>query len=144
MTSPEPVGRVRPPKSPWLQLCPPGTVELDIRSGPVEAPHLSAGLPVVLMDQRPFSRRRLRRVARDLGIMLEREFVVLPTIDRPMVIIDDVQAAIRHFWTTMATVPPGLVLTALPASALLSLARRAPWRWTGAIVPGRVAIGRRP
>jgi hypothetical protein len=132
------------PKSPWLELCPPGTVEHDIGSGPVETSQLPAELPVVLMDQRPFSRRRLRRVARDLGVVLEREFVVLPTIERPMVVIDDVEAAIRHFWTAVATVPPGLAFTAVPASALLALAQRAPWRWTGAITPGRVVIGRRP
>jgi hypothetical protein len=127
-----------------LELCPPGTVEHDIGSGPVETSQLPAELPVVLMDQRPFSRRRLRRVARDLGVVLEREFVVLPTIERPMVVIDDVEPAIRHFWTAVATVPPGLAFTAVPASALLGLARRAPWRWTGAITPGRVVIGRRP
>ena len=119
-------------------------MEIDIRSGPVETHQLSAELPVVLMDHRPLSRRRLRRVARDLGVVLEREFVVLPTIGRPMVVIDDVETAVRHFWTAVATVPPGLAFTAVPASALLGLARRAPWRWTGAIAPGRVVIGRRP
>ena len=119
-------------------------MEIDIRSGPVETHQLSAELPVVLMDQRPLSRRRLRRVARDLGVVLEREFVVLPTIGRPMVVIDDVETAVRHFWTAVATVPPGLAFTAVPASALLGLARRAPWRWTGAIAPGRVVIGTRP
>jgi hypothetical protein len=144
MTDPPPSGRVRSPKSPWLQLCPPGTVEHDIGSRRIEPSQLPADLPVVLMDQRPFSRRRLRRVARDLGVVVEREFVVLPTIERPMVVIDDVEAAVRHFWTAVATVPPGLAFTALPASALLGLARRAPWRWTGAITPGRVVIGRRP
>ncbi|HET6738640.1 MAG TPA: hypothetical protein VFH76_06890 [Kribbella sp.] len=96
------------------------------------------------MDQRPLSRRRLRAAARRLGVVVEREFVVLPTIARPMVVIDDAEEAIRHFWTAVATVPPGLALTAVPASALLGLARRAPWRWTGALAPARVVIGRRP
>ena len=96
------------------------------------------------MDQQPFSRRRLRRLARGLGVVVEREFVVLPSLGRPMVVIDDVEEAVRHFWTAVATVPPGLAFTALPASALLGLARIAPWRWTGAVAPGRVVIGRRP
>jgi hypothetical protein len=142
MTSPEPAGRPRPPIAPWLQLCPPGTIAIDLRSGPVRA--LPAEGPVVLMDQRRSSRRRLRLVARELGVVLEREFVVLPTIERPMVVVDDVEEAIGHFWTAVATVPPGLASTAVPASALLALARRAPWRWTGAFAPGRVVIGRLP
>ncbi|MFG1912004.1 hypothetical protein [Kribbella sp. NPDC048928] len=144
MSAAEPVGRVRRPMSPWLQLCPPGTVELDIRSGPIDQHQLIAGRPVALMDQRPLSRRRLRQAARRLGVVVEREFVVLPTIARPMVVIDDVEEAIRHFWTAVATVPPGLAFSALPASALLGVARRSPWRWTGALAPARVVIGRRP
>lgn len=128
--------------SPWLHLCPPGTVEYDLRRGPVRADQLSADGPVVLIDQHPRSRRRLRRAARELGVVPEREFVVLPTLDRPMVVVDDVEEAIRHFWTAVATVPPGLSF-ALPASALLALARLAPWRWTGALAPARVVVGRR-
>jgi hypothetical protein len=143
MSSPEPADRIRRPISPWLQLCPPGTVEHDLRHGPVPAlSELSADGPVVLLDQRPHSRRRLRRTARELGVVLEREFVVLPTLDRPMVVIDDVEEAIKHFWTAVATVPPGLAF-AVPASALLALARLAPWRWTGALAPARVVVGRR-
>jgi hypothetical protein len=61
-----------------------------------------------------------------------------------MVVIDDVEEAVRHFWTAVATVPPGLAITALPASVLLGVARSAPWRWTGAAAPARVVIGRRP
>ncbi|NUR99588.1 MAG: hypothetical protein HOV67_30550 [Kribbellaceae bacterium] len=128
--------------SPWLQLCPPGTVEHDLRRGPVDPGQVSADGPVVLMDQHPRSRRRLRRAARELGVVLEREFVVLPTLDRPMVVVDDVEEAVRHFWTAVATVPPGLAF-AVPASAMLALARLTPWRWTGALAPARVVVGRR-
>ncbi|GAA2805968.1 hypothetical protein GCM10010522_24610 [Kribbella solani] len=74
---------------------------------------------------------------------MERELVVLPTLAHPMIVMDDVEQAIRYFWTAVATVPPGLALTALPASAALGIARRTPWRWTGAIAPARVVIGRR-
>ncbi len=144
MSSAPATDQVRAVLSPWLQLCPPGTVEIDIRTGPVTAELLHPELPVVLIDQHPFSRRRLRRLARGLGVVVEREFVVLPSLGRPMVVIDDVEEAVRHFWTAVATVPPGLALTALPASALLGVARIAPWRWTGAGAPARVVIGRRP
>lgn len=134
--------QVRQPVSPWLQLCPPGTVEIDLRVGPVTLDRPTAG-PVVLIDQRPFSRRRLRRLAAELGVVLEREFVVLPAVERPLVVIDDTREAVRHFWAAVATVPPGLALTAVPAAVALRLARLAPWRWTGAVAPGRVVVGRR-
>ncbi|GAA3121624.1 hypothetical protein JOF29_006655 [Kribbella aluminosa] len=132
----------RQPIAPWLQLCPPGTVGIDLRDGPVRADQLSSDGPVVLVDQRPRSRHRLRRTAKELGVVLEREFVVLPTLDRPMVVVDDVEEAVRYFWTAVATVPPGFAF-AVPASAALGLARRAPWRWTGALAPARVVVGRR-
>jgi hypothetical protein len=144
VTSAKSVGRVARPGSPWLLLCPPGTVTIDVRTDPVRAELASGELPVVLADQRHFSRRRLRKKARELGVVVEREFVVLPSIERPMVVIDDTAEAIRHFWTAVATVPPGVAVTALPASALLGLVRLLPWRLTGAAAPGRVVVGRRP
>jgi hypothetical protein len=132
------------PAPPWLTLCPFGTLELDSRSIDVgTADQLDPHWPVVLIDQRPFSRRRLRRLARTLSIEVEREFIVLPTLRRPLLLIDDTEAAVRHFWSAIATVPPGLALTALPATALLALARFLPWSWTGGIAPGRALVGRR-
>ena len=144
MSFAEPAGRARLATSPWMTLCPLGTFELDARTIDANAAdELTPELPIVLIDQRPFSRRRLRRTARRLSIEIEREFIVLPTLRHPLVLIDDTEAAVRHFWTAIATVPPGLAITAVPASALLALARTLPWRWTGAAAPGRALVGRR-
>lgn len=144
MSFAEPAGQSRQSISPWMALCPLGTLEIDTRSidGGI-ADELKPDLPVVLIDQRPFSRRRLRRLARKLAIDVEREFIVLPTLGRPIVLVDDTEPAVRHFWTAIATVPPGLAFSAVPASALLGLARRLPWSWTGAAAPGRALVGRR-
>jgi hypothetical protein len=125
-----------------MALCPVGTVEIDART--TDVADLELDLPVILLDQRPFSRRRLRRLARRLSLEVEREFIVLPALRSAIVLIDDSEAAVRHFWKAVATVPPGLASTALPASALLGLARMLPWSWTGAIAPGRALVGRRP
>lgn len=144
MSFAEPAGQSRLAMSPWMVLCPLGTLEVDTRT--IEegiADELKPDLPVVLIDQRPFSRRRLRRLALELSIEIEREYIVLPTLRRPIVLIDDTEPAVRHFWTTIATIPPGLAFSAVPASALLSMARRLPWSWTGAAAPGRVLVGRR-
>jgi hypothetical protein len=128
---------------PWLTLCPAGTVEIDAREvRRVVTGQLPADTPVVLVDGRPFSRRRLRRLADRLSVMIERELIVLPSVGRPIILVDDTEAAVRHFWTAIATVPPGLAFTALPATAMLGLARLMPWRWTGAAAPGRAIIGR--
>jgi hypothetical protein len=144
MSFPEPAGRPLSAVPPWMTLCPLGTVEIDARTfGAGDTEQLKPDLPVVLIDQRPFSRRRLRKLARQLSIAVEREFIVLPTLRRPIVLIDDTEAAVRHFWTAIATVPPGLAITALPASVLLGLARQLPWSWTGAAAPGRALVGRR-
>ena len=144
MSFAEPAGRARLATSPWMTLCPLGTVELDARTIDANAAdELTPELPIVLIDQRPFSRRRLRRTAQWLSIEIEREFIVLPSLRHPLVLIDDTEAAVRHFWTAIATVPPGLAITAVPASALLALARTLPWSWTGAAAPGRALVGRR-
>ncbi|MEU4396538.1 hypothetical protein [Kribbella sp. NPDC023855] len=144
MSYAEPAGPSRLATSPWMTLCPLGTLEIDTRVvGEDLTGQLKPDLQVVLIDQRPFSRRRLRRLARELSIEIEREFIVLPTLERPIVLIDDTGPAVRHFWSTIATVPPGLAVSALPASALLSVARRLPWSWTGGVAPGRAVVGRR-
>jgi hypothetical protein len=143
MSFAEPAGRSPLARSPWLTLCPLGTLEIDARTIDDSLDELEPDLPVVLVDQRPFSRRRLRRLARRLSIGIEREFIVLPTLRRPIILVDDTEPAVRHFWTAIATVPPGLAFSALPASALLGLARRLPWSWTGAAAPGRALVGRR-
>jgi glycosyltransferase involved in cell wall biosynthesis len=137
------VDRTSPAASPWLTLCAAGTVEIDAREvrGAVVG-QLPADTPVVLVDDRPFSRRRLRRLADRSSVVIERELIVLPTAGRPIILVDDTEAAVRHFWTTIATVPPGLAYTALPAAAMLGVARLLPWRLTGAAAPGRALIGR--
>ncbi|TDU83935.1 hypothetical protein EV138_6399 [Kribbella voronezhensis] len=144
MSLARPAGRSPLATSPWMTLCPPGTLEIDVRTDDAVVAELEPGLPVLLVDQRPFSRRRLRRLARRLALEIEREVIVLPTLHRPVVLVDDTEPSVRHFWTTIATVPPGLALSALPASALIGLARLLPWSWTGATAPGRVLLGRRP
>jgi hypothetical protein len=143
MSFAEAAGPSRLATSPWMTLCPLGALEIDTRTVNDIADQLKPDLPLVLIDQRPFSRRRLRRLALELSIAIEREFIVLPALGRPIVAIDDTEPAVRHFWATIATVPPGLAVSAVPASALLSLARRLPWSWTGAVAPGRALVGRR-
>jgi L-aminopeptidase/D-esterase-like protein len=129
-------------RSPWLALCPPDVVELrapDAQRVRREPP----GTPVALVTDRPFSRRRLRRVARQSGVTIERELVALPTTRFVVALADDNEAAVRHLWRNVVTVPSGMVASPLPAALALRVLRRLPWTATGALAPGRVVIGRR-
>ncbi len=102
------------------------------------------GRPVVLVTDRPVGRRRLRRTARRAGVTVERELLVLPGTRHALVSVDEDPTAIRHLWDAVAAVPPGLTWATLPASALVIVAGRLPWRWSGALLGGHVLIGRRP
>jgi hypothetical protein len=130
--------------APWLVFCPVGTAEIHVRHGWRAVRGLPARTPVVLVDSRPASRGRLRRIARKLSITVERELIVLPTASNPIVVLDDTRDAVRHFWRSVAAVPPGLAAASLPATLLLRAALALPWTWTGAIAPGRVLLGTRP
>lgn len=126
--------------SPWLVFTPPATVELrhpTVR----QLRRLAPGTTVCLVVDQPLARLRLRRLARRAGVTVRRELVVVASTASPLMLVDDHESAVAHFWNAVATVRPGMARTALPASLLLRLARRAPWTWTGALAPGRVLIG---
>ena len=129
-------------EAPWRALCPARVVEL--RDPDLQAlQDLPGGTPVVLLIDTPFSRLRLRRLARRARICIDRELIAVPSTTASLVLVDDAESAVRHFWMAVATVPPGLTWSSAPATLLLLLARMLPWELTGAVAPGRVLIGRR-
>ncbi len=128
--------------APWQVLGPRPMVELRDPSVDVLT-RLRSGTSVALVTDRPGGRRRLRRDARRAGVRIDRELIVLPSTRHAQVVLDDDPAAVRHFWTSVAAVPPGVARLAGPAGVVLRVARRLPWRWTGAVAPGRVLIGSR-
>jgi hypothetical protein len=140
--------------APWDLLCPVGTLSLDSRYDERGAlrrrlEELPQGTAVSLVDDRPLSRWRLRRLARQAGIVIDRELVVLPHCSRPLAVVDDVESAVRHFWLGLATGPDGSAAhrarspRGVGVRLLLRVAPRLPWAWTGAVATGRVVVGRR-
>lgn len=105
---------------------------------------LPAGTTLCLVLDAPGSRRRLRRLARRAGLEIDRELLVLPRTSAPVVVLDDSAAPVDRLWQHVATVPPGVTRGWLLATVAVQLFRRMPWQWTGAIVPGRVVIARKP
>ena len=106
---------------------------------------LPSGSSVVLTDDRPGGRIRLRRRAARLGLEISREYVVLPSWRRPSFVVEDDPTTLAWLWTTMATVPPGVSRGSLLAEAAVRAGRN----WlvlavVGSVAPGRVVIARRP
>ncbi len=126
---------------PWAALSPGATVTVPAVRADEVLPSLSPGTPVALVSNRLLSRAVLRRLCRVHGVEIERELVALPSVVRPLVLFDDAEDSVRHFWNAVATVPPAPAWVTAPATAALALAAHAPWRWTGAVVPGRVLLG---
>ncbi len=129
-------------RAPWRALCPRRVLEL--REPSLHSlQRLPSGTSVALVTSSPLGRVRTRRRARRAGIVIQRELIVLPTTDVPLVVLDDTETAVRHFWTAVAAVPPGVTWAGPPATVALVLARWLPWRLTGVLAPGRVLVGSR-
>jgi hypothetical protein len=106
---------------------------------------LPSGSSVVLTDDRPGGRIRLRRRAARLGLEISREYVVLPSWRRPSFVVEDHPTTLAWVWTTLATVPPGVSRGSLLAEAAVRAGRhRLVLAVVGSVAPGRVVIARRP
>jgi len=116
---------------------------VQVHDAPRVLASLPAGTPVALVTNRPFSRAALRRLCRRNGVLVHRELVALPSATAPLVLFDDEESAVSRFWNSVAAIPPAPGWVTAPATLVLAAATRAPWQWTGALVPGRVVLGER-
>lgn len=98
------------------------------------------GGAVALLDARVGSRGRCRRAARRAGVALDREYVVVPTLGRPLFLAQDEARSLRWLIATQLAAPPGWPSF---AGLALPIVRLVPTRWIGLLVPGRVVVGRR-
>jgi hypothetical protein len=99
---------------------------------------------VVLVDDRPGARRRSRAAARCGDVAVERELLAIPSAAEPVYAVEDAAPALRAFWSSFVTVPPGEAGRALAISAgCRAVALLRPWPLLGAIAPGRFTIGHR-
>lgn len=105
---------------------------------------LPAGSRVVLTDDRPGGRIRLRRRAARLGLKISKEYVVLPSWRRPSFVVEDHPTTLFWLWTTLATVPPGVSRGSLLAEAAVRVGRhKLVLAAVGSVAPGRVVIASR-
>jgi hypothetical protein len=129
-------------QAPWRALCPHRVLELREPTLSILR-DLPAGTDVALLSDSYLGGARLRRRAEKAGIRIDRELIVVPSMSSPLVVLDNVESAVRHFWSAVAAVPPGLTWGSAPASVALRVARSVPWRCTGLLSPGRVLVGSR-
>ncbi len=103
------------------------------------------GRCVVLIDWRLGSRRRLRRRAGRLGLLVQAEYLVLPSWGAAAFAAEDDPDTVAWLMATIATVPPSLTRGARLLDALLRMMQAPGGR--GALrrlAPGRILIGVTP
>lgn len=106
---------------------------------------LASGTPVALWASGPLARLRGRSLARRAGLVVEREYVVLPTASNPTFYVEDSPTAMGWFTSRVLTPPPGLAVgTGMVGVALAAVRALAPSSLLGALAPSRLAIGYRP
>lgn len=106
---------------------------------------IGVGEQVVLVDGGRLSPRRLRRVARAAGMVVDRELTVLPSLAEPAFVVEDAVSSMRWFWNAFATVPPGRATGSLLITLATRAARYRPFLpWVGHLVAGRLVVAHRP
>ena len=134
----------------WGLLAPREAVTVDVRSGllavrrtAAELRALPAGTPVVLLDHRPGGRLRVRRIAATGSIVIDRQYVALPSLRRAIVVVEDSTDALRWACWSLVTPPPAVTRAHALADAAVKFLRRRPGA-AGSLAAGRVAVGRTP
>jgi hypothetical protein len=128
-------------------VAPPDAVELDLPFGRGSRADvrrrlsaLPSGTPIVLCASGRLSPRRTRRLLRETGMDVAREYLAFPSASVPVYLVEDDRAAIRYFSDSALVAPPGSGrLVRLGVGTLRAL--RSP-RLLGRVAPGRVVTGR--
>jgi hypothetical protein len=134
----------------WRLLAPREAVAVDVASGllavrrtAAELRGLPAGTPVVLLDHRPGGRLRTRRIAATGAIVVDRQYVALPSLRRAIVVVEDTTDALRWACRSLVAPPPGVTWAHALTDTAVRFLRRRPGA-AGSLAAGRVVVGRTP
>jgi hypothetical protein len=131
----------------WRLLAPVDAVIIEVagrlgaRRAAARLRALDPGTPVVLLDYRPGGRLRARRVAAGLMIM-DHQYVALPSLRRAIVLAEDSTAALRWAFASLVAPPPGVTRAHAAVDRAVRFLRRHP-AVAGWLAAGRVTVGRR-
>jgi hypothetical protein len=130
-------------------VAPPGALEVNVprsrtrrRALRKRLETIAAGTPVVLCASAPFARRRVRRLARQSGLELVREYLAFPTAAAPAYLIEEDASAIGFFIEHALVVPPGPRIPLPVEFAVRAVRAFEPTRLLRLVAPGRVVVGR--
>jgi hypothetical protein len=133
----------------WRLLAPADAVVVHAVSWPLAARRVTArlrtlppGTPVVLLDHRPGGRLRARRIAATGVIVVDRQYVALPSLRKAIVIAEDTRESLSWACRSLVTPPPGVTWAHAPVDAAVRFLRRRP-AVAGMLAAGRVVVGRR-
>ncbi len=102
---------------------------------------LPSGSPVAVCVSGPGNRSRLRRTGGRAEVCFDHVYLAVPTLRRPIVLVEDSSTAVQFFLTRVLTVPPSR-FPAL-ASAAVSAARLVPASWLRRLAWSRIGVGSR-
>lgn len=128
--------------SPWALIEPTGAEVVELGAGR-RVSALTPGTVVVVRCGGPGAWFRCRRFARRHHLQGQRSYVVLPSLGRARLRIEDAPEARAWFVANLLTTPPGagrLSPAVDVVVAAVRLAARGPL--LGMVTPGRVVVGR--
>ena len=134
----------------WRLLAPGEAVVVDFPSGLLRVRRtaarlraLPAGTPVVLLDHQPGGRWRAHRMAAAGVIIVERQYIALPSLRTAIVVAEDSTGSLRWACRSLVATPPGITRAHALVDAAVRVLRRHPgiagWLAAGRIVVGRTA-----
>jgi phosphotransferase family enzyme len=131
-------------------LAPPGTLRFDVptsrsaqRNVALHVRALPAGTSIALVSSGLGARRRCRRLAREAGVELLREFIAVPSVDPPTCYVEESPAALRYFFTQLLALPRGGAAKSAGLAAINRIARVfVPAGLVGSAAPVRIVVGR--
>jgi hypothetical protein len=134
----------------WRLLAPGEAVVVEVPAGPLRVRRtttrlrsLPAGTPVILLDRQPGGRGRARRMAAAGVIIVEHQYVALPSLRAAIVVAEDTTDSLRWACQSLVATPPGITWAHALFDAAVRILRRRPgiagWLAAGRIVVGRTA-----
>ncbi len=133
-----------PTAGPWALIEPAGAAVVELGIGR-RVPALAPGATVVVRCGGPGAWFRCRRFARRHHLQGQRSYLVLPSLGRARLRIEDAPEARAWFVANLLTTPPGagrLSPVVDLVVAVVRLAARGPL--LGIVTPGRVVVGSLP
>jgi hypothetical protein len=133
----------------WRLLAPKDAVIIELaswrrgaRRAAARLRALAPGTPVVLLDHRPGGRLRARRVAASGLMIMDHQYVALPSLRTAIVLAEDSADALRWALRSLVAPPPGITRAHAPVDGAVRFLRRHP-ALLGWLAAGRVVVGRR-